>query len=94
MDFFRELKESIDKNDNLSKITDGIAEFISDLTKALQKEGIIGNETDIVTQIASTNKLSITSENEIDKVRTNVLQQYARDNWKLYFVFNKVNVEK
>lgn len=93
MDFFRELKESIDKNDNLSKLTDGIAEFISDLTKALQKEGIIGNETDIVTQIASTNKLSITSENEIDKVRTNVLQQYARDNGKLYFVFNKVNGE-
>ena len=62
----------------------------------MQNEGIIGKDIDIVTQIATANKLSIASENEIDKVRTNVLQEYAnitKSEGILYFVFNKVKNE-
>ena len=77
MDFFRDLKENLEKNDTLSKIANGVTEFIGELTKALQSEGVIGKNVDIVTQIANTNKLSIAAENEIDKERTNVLQEYA-----------------
>ena len=96
MDFFRDLKENLDKNNTLSKITDGIAEFIGELAEALQKEGITGKDVDIVTQIANTNKLSIASENEIYQERKNVLQEYAnstKDEGNLYFVFNKVKNE-
>ena len=96
MDFFRDLKENLDKNNTLSKITDGISEFIGGLAEALQKEGIIGKDVDIVTQIANTNKLSIASENEIYQERKNVLQEYAnstKDEGNLYFVFNKVKNE-
>ena len=96
MDFFRDLKENLDKNNTLSKIANGITEFISELVKAMQNEGIIGKDIDIVTQIATANKLSIASENEIDKVRTNVLQEYAnitKSEGILYFVFNKVKNE-
>lgn len=96
MDFFRDLKENLEKNDTLSKIANGVTEFIDELTKALQSEGVIGKDVDIVTQIANTNKLSIASENEIDKERTNVLQEYAnttKDEGNLYFVFNKVKKE-
>ena len=96
MDFFRDLKENLEKNDTLSKIVNGVTEFIGELTKALQSEGVIGKDVDIVTQIANTNKLSIASENEIDKERTNVLQEYAnttKNEGNLYFVFNKVKKE-
>ena len=96
MDFFRDLKENLEKNDTLSKIANGVTEFIDELTKVLQSEGVIGKDVDIVTQIANTNKLSIASENEIDKERTNVLQEYAnttKDEGNLYFVFNKVKKE-
>ena len=61
MDFFRELKENLEKNDTLSKLTNGVTEFIGELTEALQKEGIIGKDVDIVTQIESSNKLSMAS---------------------------------
>lgn len=97
MDFFRDLKENLDKNNTLSKITDGIAEFIGELAEALQKEGITGKDVDIVTQISNTNKLSIASENEIYQERKNVLQEYAnstKDEGNLYFVFNKVKNEE
>ena len=96
MDFFGDLKENLEKNDTLSKIVNGVTEFIGELTKALQSEGVIGKDVDIVTQIANTNKLSIASENEIDKERTNVLQEYAnttKNEGNLYFVFNKVKNE-
>ena len=96
MDFFRDLKENLEKNDTLSKIANGVTEFIGELTKALQSEGVIGKNVDIVTQIANTNKLSIAAENEIDKERTNVLQEYAnstKDEGNLYFIFNKVKNE-
>ena len=97
MDFFRDLKENLDKNNTLSKITDGISEFIGDLAEALQKERIVEKDIDIVTQIANTNKLSIASENEIYQERKNVLQEYAnstKDEGNLYFVFNKVKNEE
>ena len=96
MDFFRELKENLEKNDTLSKLTNGVTEFIGELTEALQKEGIIGKDVDIVTQIASSNKLSMASENEINKARTEILKEYANateERGSLYFVYNKVKGE-
>ena len=96
MDFFRELKENLEKNDTLSKLTNGVTEFIGELTEALQKEGIIGKDVDIVTQIASSNKLSMASENELNKARTEILKEYANETEErgsLYFVYNKVKGE-
>ena len=96
MDFFRELKENLEKNDTLSKLTNGVTEFIGVLTEALQKEGIIGKDVDIVTQIASSNKLSMASENELNKARTEILKEYANateERGSLYFVYNKVKGE-
>lgn len=96
MDFFRELKENLEKNDTLSKLTNGVTEFIGELTEALQKEGIIGKDVDIVTQIASSNKLSMASENELNKARTEILKEYANateEGGSLYFVYNKVKGE-
>lgn len=96
MDFFRDLKENLDKNDTLSKITEGITEFIEELAKTLQNEGTIGKDIDIVTQIANDNKLSIASENEIYKERKNILLEYANDTknkGSLYFIYNKVRGE-
>lgn len=96
MDFFRELKENLEKNDTLSKLTNGVTEFIGELTEALQKEGIIGKDVDIVTQIASSNKLSMASENELNKARTEILKEYANateERGSLYFVYNKVKGE-
>lgn len=96
MDFFRDLKENLEKNDTLSKIVEGMTEFIGELADALKKEENNGINADIVTQIVSENKLSIVSENEIDKARNDVLQEYAnsiKDEGSLYFVFNKVKNE-
>lgn len=96
MDFFRELKENLEKNDTLSKLANGVTEFIGELTEALQKEGIIEKDVDIVTQIASSNKLSMASENEINKARTEILKEYANateERGNLYFVYNKVKGE-
>lgn len=96
MDFFRDLKENILKNDTLSKISNSITEFICELENSLQKEDFIEKDIDIVTQIVNTNKLSISSENEIDKERANILEEYAnstKDQGNLYFVFNKVKNE-
>lgn len=96
MDFFRELKENLEKNDTLSKLANGVTEFIGELTEALQKEGIIEKDVDIVTQIASSNKLSMASENELNKARTEILKEYANateERGNLYFVYNKVKGE-
>ena len=96
LDFFNNLKENLESNDTLSKITVGISGFIEELKNALQNERNI-NDTDIVTQIALNNKLSIASENEINKVRSEVVSQYAnntKDAVTLYFIFNKINGEE
>lgn len=96
MDFFRDLKENLEKNDTLSKMMEGVTQFIEELADALQKEGLNDVNTDIVTQIGAENKLSIASENEIDKLRTDVLHEYAnstKNEGNLYFVFNKVKNE-
>lgn len=96
MDLFRELKENLEKNNTLSKLTNGVTQFIRELNEALQTEGIIGKDIDIVTQITSNNKLSIASENELNKARTEILQEYAnktKDQGSLYFIYNKVKEE-
>ena len=53
MDFFRDLKENLEKNDTLSKIANGVTEFIDELTKVLQSEGVIGKDVDITGYIAT-----------------------------------------
>ena len=96
LDFFNNLKQNLEKNDNLSKLADGVTEFIGELTEALQN-GDNKNSVDIVTQIASNNKLSMASENEISKIRAEVLNEYAnitKNEGALYFIFNKVNGEE
>lgn len=94
LDFFNNLKENLEKNDTLSKIVDGVSEFIGELSEALQKGESANN--DIVTQIANSNKLTTASENTITQIRKDVLQEYAnntKEEGTLYFVFNKVNGE-
>ncbi len=96
LEFFNNLKQNLEKNDTLSKLVDGVTDFIGELSEALQNVDN-KNDIDIVTQIASENKLSIASENEINKVRIEVLNEFAnntKDEEKLYFVFNKVNGEE
>ena len=94
LDFFNNLKENLEKNDTLSKIVDGVSEFIGELSEALQKGESANN--DIVTQIANNNKLTTASENTMTQIRKDVLQEYAnntKEEGTLYFVFNKVNGE-
>ena len=96
LEFFNNLKQNLEKNDTLSKLVDGVTDFIGELSEALQNVDN-KNDIDIVTQIASENKLSIASENEINKVRIEVLNEFTnntKDEEKLYFVFNKVNGEE
>lgn len=96
LDFFNNLKQNLEKNDNLSKLVDGVTEFIGELSEALQN-GDNKNNVDIVTQIASNNKLSMASENEISKIRAEVLNEYTnitKNEGGLYFIFNKVNGEE
>lgn len=93
LDFFNNLKESLEKNDTLSKITDGISDFIGELSEALQKKEKLATDTDIVTQIVSSNKLTIASENSIIQARNEVLSEYAnntKEEGPFYFVCNKV----
>lgn len=91
MDFFRDIKENFSKNDTLSKLLEGVTEFIGELAEALS-----GNEADIVTKIGIENKLTLVSENEIDRARNDVLKDFAnftKDKGDLYFIFNKVKGE-
>ena len=97
LEFFNNLKENLEKNDTLSKITNGISEFISELSETLQNANNTEKNMDIVTKIALDNRLSIASENEISKIRIEVLSEYAnrtKDEGTLYFIFNKVNGEE
>lgn len=59
MEFFRELKENLEKNDMLYKIVKGATEFIGELTETLIKGS---SEMDIVTQIGMDNKLTLKQE--------------------------------
>lgn len=93
MDFFRDLKENLDKNETLSKLTEGVTEFIGELAETLIKGG---NDVDIVKKIGMENKLTLVSENKIDRARTDVLKEYAnstKDEGELYYIFNKVKGE-
>ena len=92
LDFLNNLKENLEKNDTLSKITNGIADFIGELSEALQKENG-NNNVDIVTQIASNNKLTMASETSIIKARNEALTEYSKNTTEegaLYFVLDKV----
>ncbi len=90
MDFLNNLKESLSKNESLSKITETISDFIEELSGALKNN--TNNDTDIVTQIASSSKLTLASENSIIKARNEVLSEYAsktEEQGALYFVYKK-----
>lgn len=90
LDFLNNLKESLEKNDTLSKISDGISDFIGELAEALKNEN--NNNTDIVTQIASNNKLTIASETSIIQARNDALSEYSKntnEEGEFYFVLNK-----
>ena len=96
LEFFNNLKQNLEKNDTLSKLVDGVTDFIGELSEALQNVDN-KNNVDIVTQIASENKLSIASENDINKVRIEVLNELAnstKNGDKFYFVFNKIDGEE
>lgn len=96
LEFFNNLKQNLEKNDTLSKLVDGVTDFIGELSEALQNVDN-KNNVDIVTQIASENKLSIASENDINKVRIEVLNEFAnstKNGEKFYFVFNKIDGEE
>lgn len=94
LNFFNNLKENLEKNDNLSQITDSIGDFINELAEALKNSTDANEELDIVTQISSSNKLSLASENELMKERINVLNDYAKNNGEtFYFILNKVKDE-
>ena len=94
LNFFNNLKENLEKNDNLSQITDSIGNFINELAEALKNSTDANEELDIVTQISSSNKLSLASENELMKERINVLNDYAKNNGEtFYFILNKVKDE-
>lgn len=95
MDFFRDFQKIFERDNKLTKMLNTISNFIQELNISLTNN-LNNKDIDIVTQISSVNKLSIVTENEIDKQRTNILQKYA-DNTKsegsLYFIFNKVKDE-
>ena len=95
MDFFRDFQKIFERDNKLTKMLNTISNFIQELNISLTNN-VNNKDIDIVTQISSVNKLSIATENEIDKQRTNILQKYA-DNTKsegsLYFIFNKVKDE-
>lgn len=91
LDFLNNLKENLEKNDTLSKIAEGISEFIGELSEALQNE-ISRENTDIVTQIASNNKLTMASETSIIQARNEALSEYSKntnEEGALYFVLSK-----
>lgn len=93
LDFFN-MKEGLEKNETLSKVVEGVTEFIEELSEALQNKN--NNDKDIVTQISSDNKLSIASENEIIKVRNEIVSELAsntKEEGTLYFILNKIKGE-
>lgn len=93
MNFFRDLKENLSKNDTFSKLANDVTEFVGELAETLMKGG---NEADIVTKIGIENKLTLVSESEIDKARTDILKELAnstKDEGELYYIFNKVRGE-
>ena len=93
LDFFN-MKEGLEKNETLSKVVEGVTEFIEELSEALQNKN--NSDKDIVTQISSDNKLSIASENEIIKVRNEIVSELAsnaKEEGTLYFILNKIKGE-
>ena len=95
LDFFNNLKESLAKGNTLSEITEGISDFIKELSESLQRSET-KNEMDIVSKIASNHKLTLASENSIIKARNEVINEYAnniKEGEELYFILNKVKGE-
>ena len=96
LDFFNNLKQNLEKNDTLSKIGDVVTDFIGELSEALQKSNISKENQDIVSQIASENKLTMASENGISQARSQIVEEYAKktqEEGNLYFIFNQVKGE-
>lgn len=97
LNFFNNLNENLERNDTLSKMFEGVTDFIGELTEALKNNDKTENNMDIVTRIALSNKLSIASENGINKARRDILNEYSnntKEEGTLYFIFNKVKGEE
>lgn len=92
LEFLNNLKESLSKNETMSNITDGIQEFITEVTEEFNNN-TLNSQLDIVAKITSERKVSIASENSIMKARDEILKEYAKstkEEGDLYFIFNKV----
>lgn len=92
LEFLNNLKENLSKNETISNITDGIQEFITEVTEEFNNN-TINSKLDIVSKITSERKASLASENSIMKARDEILKEYAkntREEGDLYFIFNKI----
>lgn len=91
LDFLNNLKESLEKNELISNIVDGVGDFIEEVADRLNNSNT--NELDIVSKITSERKTSLASENSIMKARDEILKDYAKNTTEkgdLYFIFNKI----
>lgn len=91
LEFLNNLKENLSRNEIISNITDGIQEFITEVTEEFNNN--INSKLDIVSKITSERKASLASENSIMKARDESLKEYAkntREEGDLYFIFNKI----
>ena len=93
LNFFQQLKENLEQNDTLSNIGNTVTNFIEELKEALDEK----KNQDIVSQIASENKLTIASENGITQARMQIVEEYVnktQKEGKLYFIFNQIKGEE
>ena len=87
LEFLNNLKENLSRNETISNITDGIQEFITEVTEEFNNN--INSKLDIVSKITSERKVSLASENSIMKARDEILKEYAKSTRKkaIYTLF-------
>ena len=91
LDFFNNLKENLSNNEVISNITEGIQDFLTEVSDRLNDNE--NNNLDIVSEITTARTTSLSSENSIMKARDEILREYAKnttDKGDLYFIFNKI----
>lgn len=91
LDFFNNLKENLSNNEVISNITEGIQDFLTEVSDRLNSNE--NNNLDIVSEITTARTTSLSSENSIMKARDEILREYAKnttDKGDLYFIFNKI----
>ena len=91
LDFFNNLKENLSNNEVISNITEGIQDFLTEVSDRLNDNE--NNNLDIVSEITTARTTSLSSENSTMKARDEILREYAKnttDKGDLYFIFNKI----